>query len=191
MNTRRQFLIKAPLGLLGAAAACSGDFDDSSSQTQDPTPGAPPAFNTAKGAGPKVSAQTFEQAEKLVEVTMTGAERDMAAKAWRTSMAPLMERRVGPRKVEIGDSVAPATTWNPILPGLPGGPEHDRFVRSSADPGRVPKSDADIAFAPVTHLSRWIERRELTSTRLTQIYLDRIAKHDGRLRAIITASRTA
>jgi Asp-tRNA(Asn)/Glu-tRNA(Gln) amidotransferase A subunit family amidase len=68
----------------------------------------------------------------------------------------------------------------------PPGPARNRFARSSTDPGPLPQSDADIAFAPVTQLSRWIEKRQLTSERLTRIYLQRIAQHDGKLRAIIT-----
>jgi Asp-tRNA(Asn)/Glu-tRNA(Gln) amidotransferase A subunit family amidase len=38
----------------------------------------------------------------------------------------------------------------------------------------------------VWKLSRWIESRQLTSERLTRIYLDRIQKFDSKLRAIIT-----
>ena len=193
VNTRRQFLIQAPLGLLGVAAACQNNQGETASSSQTPntssTPGAPPAFNTGKGSGPEVSTQTFEEAEKLAQVTMTAAQRDMAAKSWRTSMAPMLERRVGPRKVAIGETVQPAMIWNPVLPGLTDGPTHDHFVRSANDAGPLPTSDADIAFAPVTHLSRWIEQKKLTSTRLTNIYLDRIAKYDGKLRCIITLTK--
>ncbi|HEY4305067.1 MAG TPA: amidase [Gemmatimonadaceae bacterium] len=193
MNTRRQFLIKAPLGLLGAAAACKNGQSDAASTSQTAntsgTPGAPPAFNTGTGSGPQVSAETFAEAEKLAQVTMTDAHREMAAKAWRTSMAPLLERRTGPRKVTIGETVQPAMLWNPVLPGLRSGPAGDHFVRSANDAGPLPTNDADIAFAPVTHLSRWIEQKKLTSTRLTNIYLDRIAKYDGKLRCIITLTK--
>ena len=55
----------------------------------------------------------------------------------------------------------------------------------------LPASDADIAFAPVTKLSRWIESKSLSSERLTNIYLDRIAQHDAQLRSIITLTRDA
>jgi Asp-tRNA(Asn)/Glu-tRNA(Gln) amidotransferase A subunit family amidase len=192
VNTRRQFLIKAPLGLLGAAAACHGNQSESSQTPASgtpSTPGAPPAFNTSAGVGPEVSAKTFAEAEKLVQVTMSDAHREMAAKSWRTSMAPLLERRTGPRKITIGETVQPATMWNPVLPGLRAGPSSDHFVRSANDAGPLPTNDADIAFAPVTHLSRWIEQRKLTSTRLTNIYLDRIAKYDGKLRCIITLTK--
>jgi Asp-tRNA(Asn)/Glu-tRNA(Gln) amidotransferase A subunit family amidase len=67
----------------------------------------------------------------------------------------------------------------------------NRFVRSAIDPGPLPTNDADIAFAPVTLLARWIETRKLTSTRLTQIYLDRIQRYDSKLRCIITLTRDA
>jgi Asp-tRNA(Asn)/Glu-tRNA(Gln) amidotransferase A subunit family amidase len=53
----------------------------------------------------------------------------------------------------------------------------------------LPKNDADIAFSPVTHLSRWIETKQITSERLTNIYLDRIAKYDSKLRCVITLTR--
>ena len=33
-------------------------------------------------------------------------------------MAPLYERRTGPKKLAIGEDVAPATLANPMLPGL-------------------------------------------------------------------------
>jgi Asp-tRNA(Asn)/Glu-tRNA(Gln) amidotransferase A subunit family amidase len=41
----------------------------------------------------------------------------------------------------------------------------------------------------VARLSRWIETKKLTSTRLTNIYLDRIQRLDPKLRCIITLTR--
>src|SRR5262249_4522019 len=68
-------------------------------------------------------------------------------------------------------------------------PRQDRFVRSPRDPGAVPASDAQIAFAPLWKLSRWLETRQLSSARLTDIYLQRIAKFDPKLRCVITLTR--
>ena len=187
MNTRRQFLIKAPLGLAATVAACRGEQQPSSGAGTTPeTPGAPPAFNTAPPVGPAVSPTTFAEAEKLMQVTMTPAQREMATKSWRTSMAALVERRVGPRKLALEPTLAPATRWTPDTTKEPGIVKTDRFVRSTAADGALPTSDADIAFATVAQLSRWIESRKLTSERLTQIYLDRIKRFDPKLRAIIT-----
>jgi Asp-tRNA(Asn)/Glu-tRNA(Gln) amidotransferase A subunit family amidase len=41
----------------------------------------------------------------------------------------------------------------------------------------------------VTRLSRWIESRKLTSERLTNIYLDRIARLDPKIRSVITLTK--
>jgi Asp-tRNA(Asn)/Glu-tRNA(Gln) amidotransferase A subunit family amidase len=140
--------------------------------------------------GPEVSAATFKEAQKLVEVEMTAADLEEAAKNWRMQMAPLYERRLGPRKVELEAAIAPATQWNPLLPGLVRGlPAADRFVRGADPHVSLPSDEAAIAYAPVARLSRWIERRELTSERLTQIYIRRIERFDPKLRCVITLAR--
>jgi Asp-tRNA(Asn)/Glu-tRNA(Gln) amidotransferase A subunit family amidase len=133
---------------------------------------------------------TFAEAEKLAQVEMTASERAMAAASWRKTMAGLYERRTGPRKIELESTLAPATRWNPVLPGLAAktGPERDRFVRSNIDPGPLPTRDEDIAFASLTQLSRWIEQRKLTSDRLTRIYLKRIEQFDPKLHCVITVT---
>jgi Asp-tRNA(Asn)/Glu-tRNA(Gln) amidotransferase A subunit family amidase len=201
MNTRRQFLITAPIGVLSAAAACRRDQQGATAVAPPSTPGAPPTFGTGPVSGPAVTAATFAEAEKLAQVTMSAAEREMMAASWRQSMAPLLERRVGPRKVALQPHVAPATRWNPVLGSGSDGPgpalvssarassARDAFTRSASDAGPLPASDADIAFSPVTRLSRWIEQRALSSERLTNIYLHRIEQFDPKLRCIITLTR--
>jgi Asp-tRNA(Asn)/Glu-tRNA(Gln) amidotransferase A subunit family amidase len=136
-----------------------------------------------------VSTTTFVEAEKLVDVALTGAERNVAAGNWRSAMAPLYERRTGPRKVAIEPAVAPWSRWDPILPGMKSGPDRDRFIRSTVQPGALPANDQDIAFAPVTRLARWVEKRQLTSERLTNIYLSRLERFNPTLRCVITLMR--
>jgi Asp-tRNA(Asn)/Glu-tRNA(Gln) amidotransferase A subunit family amidase len=198
MNTRRQFLIRAPLGVLVAATACTSDTPPSTpassagpapAPSTNPVAGAPPTFGSGAGAGPAVTPATFAEAEKLMQVTLTAAEREQAAGSWRQSMAPYLERRTGPRRVDIADVDAPATLWNPMLPGIPPASPRDRFVRSAPAPVPLPASDDAIAFAPVTQLSRWIESRALTSERLTSIYLARIERFDAAIRSVITVTR--
>src|SRR5437762_4717624 len=116
MNSRRHFLIQAPVALLGAVAACRADEQKPGARgttSATPTPGAPPAFNTAPPVGPEVSPSTFAEAEKLVQVQMTDAQRQIMAKSWRTSMAALLERRTGPRRIALEPTLAPATRWDP------------------------------------------------------------------------------
>ncbi|HZQ17104.1 MAG TPA: amidase [Terriglobales bacterium] len=186
-RSRRKFLIDASAGILGAAAV------KSAAQTQPP-PGTPPAFGTGPQVGPEVSPTTFTEAEKVVQVELTDAERKQAADSWRSNMASLYERRTGPRKVALESTLAPATKWNPILRGVSSGPQRNQFIRSNADRsnddlGALPTRDEDIAFAPATKLSRWIEQRKLTSERLTNIYLERLERFDPKLRCVITLTR--
>src|SRR5262245_39236880 len=122
MNTRRNFVTRAPLALLAAAAACRprehGGAEPGSAEQDKATPGAPPTFGTMTQAGPEVSTATFAEAEKLVQVALTDAERQQMAASWRRSMAAFLERRTGPRRLALSPDTAPGFVWNPALPGV-------------------------------------------------------------------------
>jgi Asp-tRNA(Asn)/Glu-tRNA(Gln) amidotransferase A subunit family amidase len=184
-KSRRQFLAATSLTLLGAAAASLSKAQVST----DLPPGSPSAFGTAPPVGPEVTVSTFAEAEKLVQVELTAAERAMAAATWRQTMAGLYERRTGPHKLALEATLAPASRWDPVLPGQTTLPARDRFIRSNTDPGPLPANDEDIAFAPVTQLSRWIETRKLSSQKLTNLYLSRLEKFNSQLRCVITLTR--
>jgi Asp-tRNA(Asn)/Glu-tRNA(Gln) amidotransferase A subunit family amidase len=189
-GTRREFITYSSLGMLSAALEAATAQAPAS---QQPTPGAPPAFGTAAAVGPDVSAATFAEAEKLMRVEMTPADREQAAVNWRMQMAPNYELRVGPRKVALEETLAPATLWNPAQVGIvPLKREKEKapaFIRSADSRASVPSSDDAIAYSTVTQLSRWIESKALTSERLTQIYLDRLELFDPKLHCVITLTR--
>jgi len=191
-KSRRQFLAEASL-VLGAAVASRGNAQKPAETPQqkppEPPPGTPPAFGTARPVGPEVGPATFADAEKLVQVELTAAERTQAAGNWRSAMAPLYERRTGPRKVTIETAIAPYSQWDPVLPGQTKLPLRDQFLWSKRDPKALPKTDEDIAFAPVTQLARWIEQRQITSSRLTEIYLQRLERFNPKLNCVITLTR--
>jgi|HubBroStandDraft_6_1064221.scaffolds.fasta_scaffold00542_6 Asp-tRNA(Asn)/Glu-tRNA(Gln) amidotransferase A subunit family amidase len=194
-KSRREFLADTSIVLLSAAGVlhlegqAAGNSRQQGGAAAAPPPGMPSAFGTAPPVGPEVSAATIAEAQKLVQVEMTAADQAQAAGNWRVSMAATIERRTGPRKVALEPAVAPASRWNPMLPGIKVLPERDRFIRSAGDAGALPEKDEDIAFAQVTQLSRWIEARKITSERLTKIYLDRIERFNPKLRCVITVTR--
>jgi len=184
-DSRRQFLAKTSLGLFGAAVSLNAEAQVPS---QLP-PGAPSAFGTGPAVGPEVSPATFAEAEKLARVELSPVERSEAADSWRVNMAALMERRTGPRNLSLEPTLAPFSRYDSVLPGQHSAAERDRLVRTNSDPGPLPSNDGDIAFAPVTKLSRWIEQRQLSSEQLTNIYLHRIEQFDPKLRCVITLTR--
>ena len=189
MHTRRQFVEQAPLGLLAVIAACRGGVSEGPSPTPAPAagPGAPPQRPAPRPrsaprpvSAPRSRAATFAEAEKLVQVTMTPAERSRPPASWRRSMAPLIERRTGPRKVALPETVAPATLWNPLLRGARGRP-HARSVRARHAATRA-RSRATTTRSP----SRPSRSSRAGSSRASSppsgsrsIYLDRIERLDG------------
>ena len=187
-KSRRKFLLSSA-ALLGASAIASQAATKRPGPAGNAPLGSPPAFGTATGAGPDVTAATFAEAEKLMRVRMTAGQRAQAAQNWRVSMAPLYERRTGPRKVDLEPNLAPYSQWNPVLPGHHSTPRPDQFVGSGRDPGPLPANDVDIAFAPLWKLARWVQSRQLQSERLTGLYLKRIQTFDPRLKSVITLTR--
>ena len=187
-SMRRRFLKRSVLGLVGIAAA-DGARAFAGEPVQEPPPGTPPAFGTGPAVGPEVTPATIAEAERLVQVEYTAAERAQAAGNWRVSLAPLFERRTGPRKLALDPALAPGSRWDPSLPGIPPGPSHRRFVRSTQAAGIPPTRDEDIAFARLPTLSRWIQSRALSSERLTTIYLERLERFQPKIKATITLTR--
>ena len=191
-ETRRSFLAKGTMGIVGvvgiAGATMAGESAEATKKQTPQTPGAPPAFGTAPPAGPAVSVETFREAEKLVRVENNEAHLAEAAGNWPQAMAPLYERRTGPRALEPGYDAAPATVWNPEM--TPVG-QAQIFAKASfqlnlPDPGPLPAADEDIAFSTAVQLSGWIRTRKLTSERLTRIYLERLKRFNPTLNCVIT-----
>src|SRR4051812_8182874 len=97
-KSRREFLVTTSVGLVGTAMM--GQIP-SEQKPAEPPPGAPPAFGTGPEVGPPVSPETFAEAEKLVQIELKPADRTMAANSWRRNLAPIYERRTGPRKIRL------------------------------------------------------------------------------------------
>jgi Asp-tRNA(Asn)/Glu-tRNA(Gln) amidotransferase A subunit family amidase len=181
-KSRREFLTTSSLGILGAAGAARLYAQSLSGLPA----GAPPAFGAGPEFGPDVTVNTFAQAEKLVQFSLLDSEREMAAATWRRTLASVYERRSGPRQLALEATLAPATQWNPLLPGLQPAEQGDRFIPSAGEPSPLPANDEDIAFSTVTQLSGWVKKRQLSSERLTRLYLARLERFNPQLRCAIT-----
>ena len=88
------------------------------------------------------------------------------------------------RATDLGDT-PPAFVFNPVLPGKTL-PTERRPMRRQPIDAVLPRSDEDLAFLPVTRLSRLIEGRRITSTDLTTLYLARLKRYDAQLHCVVT-----
>jgi Asp-tRNA(Asn)/Glu-tRNA(Gln) amidotransferase A subunit family amidase len=130
-----------------------------------------------------IDAATIAEAGRLLGVEYSDAERLQMV----DNIAGQIELAIKRRAIRLPQGSAPATRFDPRLPGWKSiEPQIFRPADRPAPP--LPAKDIDIAFAPVTHLARWIRNGELTSLRLTEIYLERIARLGDRLKCIAVAT---
>jgi Asp-tRNA(Asn)/Glu-tRNA(Gln) amidotransferase A subunit family amidase len=114
---------------------------------------------------------TIAEAEKIHAVRSTAAQRKELAAAVPAQVKEVTGLRRVPRPIAL----QPALHFDPRLPGVPY-PEQNNLVRlSRVEDAGPPPGDEAIAYAPVTRLAHWIRTGQLTSVRLTEIYLARIA----------------
>jgi hypothetical protein len=132
----------------------------------------------------EITIETIEAAERLLGVRYTLAERQLM----QGNLDGQIEAARARRALALANSVPMASRFDPRLPGSPT-PQPQRPIRpSDIDPGPLPDSDEDIAFAPLTRLSQWIAQRKLSSRRLTEIYLARIGEYGPRLECFVTVT---
>ena len=129
-----------------------------------------------------ITLSDLEAAERVMGVAYTDAEREQMLEGLMLQVARARLRR----RFALPDNLAPATRFDPRLPG---------FVMPTASgvvpppvTRALPERDADIAFAPLVQLSHWLRTRQISSVRLTEIYLDRIARFGPTLECIALAT---
>ncbi len=131
-----------------------------------------------------ITIEAIEAAESLVGVTYTRDERALML----DNLDGQIEAARARRALTFENQVPTALRFDPRLPGFRPLPPQVPLRRSAIDPGPLPDSDEDIAFAPVTSLSRWIARGDLGSRRLIEIYLARIASCAEMLECFVTVT---
>lgn len=128
---------------------------------------------------------TLAAAERLFGVIYSDVERAQM----RDNLASQITLAIQRRRISLPNALPPATIFNPRLPGF-SMPEQAPLNVPLNSPA-LPDDDSDIAFSPVRHLANWVSARQLSSVRLTRIYLDRIRRYDGTLFSIVTVTEEA
>lgn len=128
------------------------------------------------------SKESIAAAESIIGVEYTDAERSLMA----GNLGPQIENALRLRAMQMPNGLAPALRFDPRLPGFRAPAPQRPVVWAEINPGRIPDDAAAIAFAPVTRQSKWIRSGALSSARLTDIYLDRIARLGDRLDCYVT-----
>ena len=164
---RRRFLKTIPAAVAGGLAA--------------------PALAQQAQQPPRIAKETLDCAEKVFGVDFTDAEEEQALNGVNRNLATFEQLR----EMEIPLDTEPAVTFRPYLPGRkpkPGATPGAKLKVTLQPPAARSASLEDLAFLPVTALAPLIQRRDVSSTDLTKMYLERLKKFGGstRLNNVVT-----
>ena len=129
-----------------------------------------------------IAPSDIEAAESVVGVAYTATERAQMTEGLVLQIARAQRLRATP----LAEDLAPASRFDPRLPGfvMPTA----QGVTTSPVTRTLPDSEADIAFASLVELSHWLRSGQISSVRLTEIYLSRIARFGPTLECIALAT---
>ena len=184
LATRRYALVS--LAALGAASVAVG----APAALRVAGEAAAPAPAPAPASG-SISADTIAEAEKLSGIAFTERERAQMAKSIAGQIATFRAR--APFGA-LDNQLAPAQVFRVLLPGESvdarvegaGADEADEADAAAAVDPAAPASDADLDFATVETLGRWLRAGAVTSRRLVERSIARLKKADPTLRCVIT-----
>ena len=161
---RRQFL-----QVLGAAGVGSAVFQR--------------ALAAQVAANREVTLEMIQQAEWIAGVEYDDEERKGALSEMQAQLQKLDMLRAA----RVDYATPPAITFNPTPGELHQGEVKNGTARV-IQPVEVhrPESVEELAFLPVTALSQLLRTRQLSSTELTKLYLERLHQFDKVLQCVVT-----
>ena len=137
------------------------------------------------GADP-ITADALECAQQIIGVNLPAAERDSA----RPLVARNRDHYDAVRAVVVPSETEPAFSFRVPVPARPRAHRPSGTTRTprpaAKGTARRPAALGDLAFEPVTVLADLVASRQISSTELTKMYLDRLKRHDATLHCVIT-----
>lgn len=132
--------------------------------------------------GKKITTRDIKVYEKIFGLEFSKEERKMMLSSIQGRSSGYQELR----KIEIPNSTPSALLFNPVVPGFKVEEERKPFQYTAEKDIFVPENFEDLAFYPVTALAQLIKTQKITSTQLTELYLNRLKKYGPILECVIT-----
>src|SRR5260221_496228 len=135
----------------------------------------------------KITREMIDSAAALADVHISDDYKEMMLEDLN-GYSECLETIYG---LHIKNEVAPAVIFDPVLPGMKFETER-RPARISAAPsvaGVAPKNLEDVAFYSVRQLAELVRNKKVSSTALTEMYLERLKRYDPLLKFVITLTK--
>jgi Asp-tRNA(Asn)/Glu-tRNA(Gln) amidotransferase A subunit family amidase len=145
----------------------------------------PALAQQAQNQPQRISKDILDCGEKIFGVDFTDAQEEAALNGVNRNLATFEQLR----ELDIPLDTEPAVTFRPYLPGRapkPGATPGAKLKVTLRAPAARSASLEDLAFLPVTALAPLVERRDVSSTDLTKMYLERLKKHGPKLNNVVT-----
>ena len=138
----------------------------------------------AEDDDPAITTEHIAAAESIAGVSLTDEERELLAENLNENLGQYeaMREQTPP------NARAPASTFDPRRGGatIPDVPPTERGADVPIPPVDRPRNEEDLAFASIPTLAHLLRSRQVTSVELTELYLNRLRRHDGDLHAVVT-----
>jgi Asp-tRNA(Asn)/Glu-tRNA(Gln) amidotransferase A subunit family amidase len=129
-----------------------------------------------------VTPEMIKQAEWIAGLELTEAERASTARTIARSLRSFADLR----KVDVGYDIAPAVSFLPAPPQPAAALRRNQARPKETSPPVRPTAAEELAFLPISELSRLIYSHEVSSMELTSLYLDRLKRFDPLLKCVVT-----
>ena len=146
-----------------------------------------PGVLWAMGKGtPTVTPELLASACKVAGLELDEEQRKMMVKT-------LNEQLEGARDIRalgLPNSVSPAFSFDPVLPGVTTWDTAKRPMKvSAAKPPRVGQDLEALAFTSVRDLAELVRTRKVSSLALTELFLARLERLDAKLHCVVTLTK--
>jgi len=131
-----------------------------------------------------IEKENISNAEKIIGLEFTDAERDSMIGDLDGQLTNYKKIR----EVELNNNVPPAILFNPIPVGLNLSPKRKPLKFSDYSYAKMPRDKNDLAFYSVGELAELIRTKQVTSTGLTEFFIQRLKKYNPILHCVITLS---
>jgi Asp-tRNA(Asn)/Glu-tRNA(Gln) amidotransferase A subunit family amidase len=133
---------------------------------------------------PKVTREMIDRAAEIADVHIPDEYKDMMLEGLNS----YTEGYEAIYALHLKNDVAPAVIFDPVLPGMKFETQRRPMKISSAPnvAGAAPKNLEDVAFYSVRQLAELVRKKKVSSSALTEMYLERLKRYDPLLKFVIT-----
>ncbi len=131
---------------------------------------------------PEVKRKHVAAAEEIIGLEFSRAERDSLLEDVNANLESY--RRL--RELQLPNSMPSALEFNPVPVGFRFASEQQEIIYAPVKEVTRPENLEELAYYSVAQLGALIRTRQVSSTELTEMYLERLKRYDPQLHCVVT-----